>query len=227
MMNQLKTLLFACLVLAAISIRSQCTMSVVPVAQFGGPGTYVNNPSGFLGPYQVCNNAVVYDTLGTSNRRYYLQSGTTLYLKNSFFHYVYMASNSTLVNLGGIGDVNVFKTINSTASGIITPPPTTCAAVSFPTLACSAPTVTGISFNEKEESFSLYPNPADQVLHIQTFSNKPYSFTLRNTLGALIFDGQIHEQEQQINVSHLKEGLYFLELNQEGMISRKRIYIVR
>lgn len=222
-----KTVLIVLLFIKAISLQSQCTMSVVPIAQFGGPGTYVNNPSGFLGPYQVCNNAVVYDTLGTSNRRYYLQAGTTLYLKNTFFHYVFMASNSTLVNLGGIGDVYVYKTINSTVSGIITPPPATCAAVSFPTLACNAPTVTGIELNEIEPEIGVFPNPASHAIRIQTADKKECSYTLRNTLGSLILQGLITEEDQSLNVSDLSEGVYFLELKQGKGISRKRVSISR
>jgi len=226
-MIKIKLSLIFLIVLLTLTVQSQCTMSVVPIAQFGGPGTYVNNPSGFLGPYQVCNNAVVYDTLGTSNRRYYLQSGTTLYLKNSFFHYVFMASNSTLVNLGGIGDVFVYKTINSTISGMITPPPATCAAVSFPTLACNAPTVTGLESKENDLVFDLFPNPVNQVLYIQKGSNKECNFTLSNTLGAVILYGIIVEQHSKLNVAVLPEGLYFLELSQEDQVIRKRIYISR
>ena len=226
-MIKVKVSLIFLIILVALAVKSQCTMSVVPIAQFGGPGTYVNNPSGFLGPYQVCNNAVVYDTLGTSNRRYYLQGGTTLYLKNSFFHYVYMASNSTLVNLGGIGDVFVYKTINSTISGMITPPPATCAAVSFPTLACNAPTVTGMESKENDLNFDLFPNPVSQVLHIQKGNNKECNFTLSNTLGAVIQFGSIVEQHSKLNVAVLPEGLYFLELSQEDQVIRKRIYISR
>ncbi|MBK9283803.1 MAG: T9SS type A sorting domain-containing protein [Sphingobacteriaceae bacterium] len=221
----MKKILFAIVLLFSVHFYfSQCTMTIVPIAQFGGPGTYVNPPNGFAGPYQVCNNAVVYDTLGTSNRRYYLQEGTTLYLKNAFFHYVYMDSTSTLVNLGGIGDHYVYKTIQANISGVITPTPVNCSAINFPTLTCNAPTVTGVPDLNMETEIIIYPNPTSDFINITHAKGK--QFSIKDLSGRILETLYIEEEYFQFNVSEIETGIYLIEIKEVNQKNKQTKIII-
>jgi hypothetical protein len=221
--NWILSLLF---IISITKSNAQCTSSIVPIAQFGGPGTYVNQPSGFVGPFQVCNNAIVYDTMGTSNRRYYMHSGTTLYLKNSFFHYVYLESNATLVNLGGIGDINVFHMINSPVIGTITPPTTSCTAVIFPTVACNAPTATTIyEASIEKNQLLVYPIPASNILNITaSIGDEIY---ILNLVGQVILKSTVSTTIHNINVESIPEGIYILQNRKANVIQATKKIIIK
>ena len=61
-------------------------------------------------------------------------------------------------------------------------------------------------------SFSYFPNPATNTIHIQT-SHQQGQYTIINSIGQILQQGSIQEH-QTIDVSTLNEGFYFLEFGE-------------
>ena len=64
--------------------------------------------------------------------------------------------------------------------------------------------------------FSLYPNPATNVLKVNGLTSIE-NYTIYNTIGAVIKSGSIGNNEE-INVSSLTNGLYFLKFENSNAI---------
>ena len=61
--------------------------------------------------------------------------------------------------------------------------------------------------------FDLYPNPTDGVLFVQTVhapSVPAETYRITNLMGQTLMTGQITADNQQINVSSLPQGMYFI-----------------
>ena len=74
-------------------------------------------------------------------------------------------------------------------------------------------------------TLTVYPNPTDGVLFVEThgrasLSNQTYRIT--NLMGQTLMSGQITAETQQIDVSNLPEGMYFISV---GDMTRK--FVVR
>jgi len=203
-------------------------MTLAPIAAYGGPGTYANGPSGFLGPFQLCANVTVYDTMGTSNRRYYLMSGSTLYLKNAFNHYVYLMGGSQLYKIGNDpGNIYVYHMINAGVNGAITPPPTTCAAVSFPTITCPSPTATSVNEIISDKDFEIYPNPVSNVITIAGGEASELNVSMCDFTGSVVKRAPVSQGAVLLDVSSLPNGIYFLRIEEPGKaITSKKILVV-
>jgi CubicO group peptidase (beta-lactamase class C family) len=70
------------------------------------------------------------------------------------------------------------------------------------------------------ESFNLYPNPANDELHIQIPDNH-FNIKIYNLTGNLILESQ---NEKNISISDLQKGMYFLELKSKET-NGKQIFI--
>ena len=78
--------------------------------------------------------------------------------------------------------------------------------------ACNPVTV---GLNEKKESkIVLFPNPAKNKLSI---NNLPLqgTYKISNVLGEIIMSGTHESSNLNINLSHLKKNIYFIEINNE------------
>ena len=69
--------------------------------------------------------------------------------------------------------------------------------------------------------FSIHPNPATTILHIEAKGNSKYniknsSYQIRNSIGAVVLEGK----EKTINIAHLPKGVYFINF---GELSKKFI----
>ncbi|MBC2843792.1 M43 family zinc metalloprotease [Winogradskyella flava] len=75
---------------------------------------------------------------------------------------------------------------------------------------------------DAEEDFLMYPNPVKgETLYIKTFSKDDVSYRVINMLGQTMVKGKT---SSEINVSGLKSGMYFLEVNDgEEVMTRKFI----
>ena len=65
------------------------------------------------------------------------------------------------------------------------------------------------SISRSEEVFSVYPNPANDVLNFHT--SKSSAYELININGSTILEGAV-ENEKQLDVSGLPKGYYFLKV---------------
>lgn len=212
-------------------IKAQCVGTPTPVISFGGPATYTLGQNGIIGPYQICSGAIVYDTLGTTQRYYYLLPGATLYLKNTYNNYVFMKGNSNVVRMGFTGgSTTVYKEALGFASGNFTPAVTNCttgAGVTFPTITCAPPPAT-TTVNEFDaiDFISVYPNPATDELTINNDFPVSLTITLSNTLGYKVREITVESEKKKIGLEGLPQGIYFLTITGQGNISRERKVIV-
>lgn len=84
--------------------------------------------------------------------------------------------------------------------------------------------LTGISTNNLTNEILIYPNPTEENVTIKRISNSEYSVKL------LAIDGKVLSQKKQINtdlftldLSEYTQGIYFIEINDRGTITREKI----
>lgn len=65
--------------------------------------------------------------------------------------------------------------------------------------------ITGLTDLSNESSIIIYPNPANDIIH---FNKKLTHIEITNSMGQLVL--KQNESADNINVSHLTNGLYFL-----------------
>lgn len=86
--------------------------------------------------------------------------------------------------------------------------------------------VTNIGIDENQNAaFSLYPNPANEVLTLQLAAqteNQTYSIV--NQVGIVLLSGQITEIKTSIDISKLPSGFYFFKI---GDATPQRFSVVR
>jgi len=74
--------------------------------------------------------------------------------------------------------------------------------------------------------FSIYPNPSSNAAIIQLSDNsKTVELILLNSIGEKIFNTEIRTKEYKLETSDLAEGVYFIEIVSEGMITTKPLII--
>ncbi|MEI6019606.1 MAG: hypothetical protein WCR21_00615 [Bacteroidota bacterium] len=71
------------------------------------------------------------------------------------------------------------------------------------------------------EGFSVYPNPASNMVYIKSFILKPFHLLLCDVLGIVLFDCAIENNETVIYTENLPKGLYYL-YTKEGTWPAKR-----
>lgn len=75
--------------------------------------------------------------------------------------------------------------------------------------------VVSVSNNINSKVVSIYPNPVSNEITIQLHNltlNENYNYTIFNTLGAIIKNGNINPTNTTIDVAHFAPGTYFIEL---------------
>lgn len=80
-----------------------------------------------------------------------------------------------------------------------------------PVLGCAEPPV-GIKEIAQQKLFYLYPNPAQDYVHIKWLGNQEDALTvdIKNAIGETVVVGEIR-QNQAINISQLPSGIYFIK----------------
>jgi len=71
--------------------------------------------------------------------------------------------------------------------------------------------------HDKTNSFRVYPNPAKDILFVQTNSNT--SFSLLNQLGKILLTKNVNGKGS-INISRMAGGLYYLRNNSSGAVQK-------
>ena len=84
----------------------------------------------------------------------------------------------------------------------------------------------GVDEHKESVSFSVYPNPASGVLVVETqcIASLPEqtSYRITNLMGQTLLQGNINAEKQQIDISGLPSGMYFISV---GEATRK--FVVR
>ncbi len=81
---------------------------------------------------------------------------------------------------------------------------------------------TGISSEHLSQDFFIFPNPFQQKIHIRSATNLKGSINIFNAYGTLVDEHTIKDN-LSIDLSHLSEGIYFLEYRDEQRSLTKRI----
>ncbi len=226
----MKTKLFSILIalFAVVGInKAQCTKTQAPQTVFGSPGVYTVGLTG-VGQYiQVCSNVRLYDTLGSNQRQYYLLPGAELVLKNCFAQFVYMQGNSIVTRFGSGGNnTTIYYETTATVNGTLMVSSTTCAAVSFPTIACSAPT--GIKEYSQTDVLSVYPNPANDHVIINNDLATSLTAYITNSIGKTERVVSLNSGKNTVDLYGLNEGIYIINVVDKGnTIARGKIMVVK
>ena len=73
---------------------------------------------------------------------------------------------------------------------------------------------------------NVYPNPANHVLNI-TFDNAIQTKVLLfDAQGKIIAETAINSQNYILPLSHLQEGMYFLNVTSDDLTETKKIFVV-
>lgn len=79
------------------------------------------------------------------------------------------------------------------------------------------------SQSQDEAEFSIYPNPVNNTLNINGGDAK-YSYVMYNGLGQQVANGTA-QGAQQINVSGMAKGIYFIRLTAGSKTSVEKIVV--
>ena len=77
------------------------------------------------------------------------------------------------------------------------------------------------SNNITQEIINIYPNPSSDFIYINRKDSDNYTISLFNILGEIIIDKKINLQ--QLNLSNLPNGQYFLKIESESGIINEKI----
>lgn len=89
---------------------------------------------------------------------------------------------------------------------------------------CYTPLYAGLEENETQNNILLYPNPAKESLYINT-SIPIKELTICNLLGQEIKKYNMTEKTSSIDISGLKEGVYFVKLSTEKGVYATKIIV--
>jgi len=81
---------------------------------------------------------------------------------------------------------------------------------------------------KKQQAFSVYPNPAKDVLNIEfEMVNEKTDVTITDMLGNFIYYSTFTTQHNTINIADLSEGVYNISINSSEGVVNKRLIIVK
>lgn len=84
----------------------------------------------------------------------------------------------------------------------------------------------GIEFNGQKLSFSVFPNPAQDNIHIQlTASTGVYSILLTDAVGRKIWENNTHQNSLEIPTAELSNGMYFLKVSNGKASNTQKIVV--
>ncbi|MFI5219390.1 MAG: T9SS type A sorting domain-containing protein [Bacteroidia bacterium] len=91
---------------------------------------------------------------------------------------------------------------------------------------CTCNGSVGISESYNSENlFNVYPNPANDVITVSQKNNSTSNVTLSNLLGKDILNRKTSEEETVIDVKNITSGIYFISVEQDRIVVRKKIVI--
>lgn len=81
-----------------------------------------------------------------------------------------------------------------------------------------------VNVSENHNSFSVYPNPSNGLIHLSADHPTTFEFRVHNLLGQLVLSGDA-QAEATIDLSAYQKGIYFISIMQEGNIHTEKIII--
>jgi hypothetical protein len=176
---------------------------------------------GFRHCSTVANYALCIDNITVTNA---VWSGTT---SETYAYYIYRSTDGSNYEMIGMADGDSVSyddnditstTLYYQVTAINTIPGGSCE--SEPALATDGIhnfVVVGTDgLEENEVGSSIYPNPSNGILFVQTLratSLPAQTYRITNLMGQTLMMGQITAETQQINVANLPNGLYFIDID--------------
>lgn len=74
------------------------------------------------------------------------------------------------------------------------------------------------------DKIGVYPNPTSDIIHISGTNINSAEIRIFDFLGKTVFQKN-NNLDQEINLSHLKKGIYLLQINNQGKINTKKIVL--
>lgn len=71
--------------------------------------------------------------------------------------------------------------------------------------------------------FKIYPNPFMNIIHIENIGIQEYELTMMNSMGQIVKQLQINNNNTIIDLSELKSGIYFLRIESRDNAKTMRI----
>lgn len=91
--------------------------------------------------------------------------------------------------------------------------------VSFTVSAC-----TGVYKESLQNNVNLYPNPVSDILHVSVDNYELFQTRIYNAVGQIVFEKNMKDQNSKLDLTSLKKGVYFIELETNaGCITKKLI----
>lgn len=100
------------------------------------------------------------------------------------------------------------------------------ATVSFDNISFVSPGATSLSTNEVQQiaGLSVYPNPVKNgMLYVNTNNNLEKNVSVFDVTGKLVLATQVNNEA--INVSNLKAGVYFANITENGITETRKVVI--
>ena len=80
-----------------------------------------------------------------------------------------------------------------------------------------------MGMDENDDAFVVYPNPANSILFVNC-GDADYSYVMYNSMGQVMASGKAQGTEQ-INVSGMTEGVYFLRLTTGTQVRVEKVVV--
>ena len=83
--------------------------------------------------------------------------------------------------------------------------------------------IVGIVDDIHESGISIYPNPANTILTIETVSSFPIDYELTSLNGQLVIDGEMDGTSHQIDLSPFQKGVYLITIRTSDFVTTEKI----
>jgi len=80
------------------------------------------------------------------------------------------------------------------------------------------------SLLKNNDQWTMWPNPARDILHVDYSANKKVTYEIVNIQGSKVMSGNINA-EQNINIAALASGMYFIRLSFNGVSGTSQKFV--
>ena len=79
----------------------------------------------------------------------------------------------------------------------------------------------------ENNSFTIYPNPANQsaVISWQLVENKKCELKIFDALGKIVFQSTVSSPQSSVDVGNFDNGIYYVQLNAEDKTGTQKLII--
>ena len=82
-----------------------------------------------------------------------------------------------------------------------------------------------VNVDENQTSFKVFPNPAQDCLHLSMGNQRGFEYRIHNLLGQSVLSGRGEGGAATVDLSACLKGIYFVTLLQDGATHIEKIVI--